>query len=261
MSLLRPFPFLALDPAVGSASDRQWRRLMDATTGDGGFRSATTAPMLAAMLGAEIESGAWPPGTRLPTERALAELSGLPRSAIRQALGELVHRGLVERRHGSGTYVVDPAAADAVPALSLIADDIAPLHLIEVRATLEPSVSRLAARHATLRDLQVLEGILSDLDRVAADVAKFAVLDEAFHVALAEATRNPMMVWLYRQMNAVRGRTQWMTVRDEKLTSERIAAYNALHRDIFDAVAGRNAEKAAAAMSEHMDEARADFLK
>jgi DNA-binding FadR family transcriptional regulator len=234
---------------------------MGATTQKGGIEAASTARILSAMLAADIESGAWPPGTRLPTERALSERSGLPRSAVRQALSELVAKGLVERRHGSGTYVVDPAQADAVPALSLIADDIAPLHLIEVRATLEPSVSRLAARHATTRDLHKLEGILTQLDRAGTDVDRFAVLDEDFHVALAEATRNPMLVWLYRQMNAVRGRTQWMTVRDEKLTSDRIGEYNALHREILDAVAGRDPDRAASAMLRHMDEARSDFLK
>ncbi|MEM8877850.1 MAG: FadR/GntR family transcriptional regulator [Pseudomonadota bacterium] len=234
---------------------------MDIPTVDAAYRSASTARMLASRLVAEISDGRLLPGTRLPTERAIAEMSGLPRSAVRQALTELAEHGLVERRHGSGTYVVDPKYSETVPALSMIADDIAPLHLIEVRAALEPAVSRLAARHATMRNLQSLERILAELDRCGSDVARFATLDESFHVGLAEATRNPMMVWLYRQMNAVRGRTQWMTVQDEKLTADRIAEYNRLHRQIFEAVASRDADDAARQMAQHMTEARADFLQ
>ena len=217
--------------------------------------------MLASRLIADISDGRLSPGTRLPTERALADMTGLPRSAVRQALTKLAKHGLVERRHGSGTYVVDPKFSESVPALSMIADDIAPLHLIEVRTALEPAVSRLAARHATMRNLQTLEGTLAELDQCGGDIARFAALDESFHVALAEATRNPMMVWLYRQMNAVRGRTQWMTVQDEKLTAERIADYNRLHRQIFEAVASRDADEAARRMARHMAEARADFLQ
>lgn len=218
-----------------------------------------TADHLATALRAALDGGTIRPGDRLPTERVLAARHGLPRSAVRRALARLAEDGLVDRRLGSGTFARGEAHSDGA-ALGDIADGIAPLHLIEVRAALEPEVSRLAARDATLRDIAALRDALAELDRCGNDVRRFADWDERFHLALAEATRNPLMVWLYRRMNEVRGRAGWMTVRDEKLTAARMADYNRLHLAIVDAIEARDPEAAASCMARHMAEARADFM-
>ncbi len=219
----------------------------------------TTSDHLAEVLRDAIEQQAYRPGDRLPTERTLSEKYALPRSAVRGALAQLASDGIVDRRAGSGTYVRTPRTALQDQALGLIADHIAPLQLIDMRSALEPAVTRLAALHASTSDIQRLQEVVEELDACDGDVRRFNACDEQFHIALAEATRNLLMVWLYRQLNDVRGRTRWTSVRDEKLTAERIAVYNGLHREIVAAIDRRDADAAAQAMARHMDEVRTDF--
>jgi len=223
--------------------------------------SALAAPDHAArierILRAAIADGAVGPDQRLAAERALAAEHDAPRSAVRSALARLEEDGLIERRIGAGAYVRRPSL-QAV-GVAAIMDDVAPLQLIDVRAALEPEVARLAARNAASRDIDSMGAIL-DAVEAGASARDFAAGDERFHLALAEATRNPLMVWLYQEINAVRGRARWMNVRDQKLSPARVADYNRLHRGVWDAVASRDGATAAARMADHMAEVRRDFL-
>ncbi len=84
--------------------------------------------------------------------------------------------------------------------------------------------------------------------------------DEEFHLALAASTHNPLMVWLYRQINEVRNHAQWDRMKEKILTGHRIAEYNRQHRALFAALAGRDMHAALEIMSAHLDTARRDLL-
>ena len=90
----------------------------------------------------QITSGAWAIGTRIPAEPELAELIGVGRNTVREAVQSLVHAGMLERRQGSGTYVIsDSELANAM------GREIAGAHqrdVLEVRRALEVEVARLA---------------------------------------------------------------------------------------------------------------------
>ena len=193
---------------------------------------------------------------RVPSERELAAEFGAARGTVRTALKQLEDMSLVTRRPGSGTFVRYRGHADDED----VADQTSPLELIEVRLSVEPSVARLAVMHANAQDIERIEEALTRVEACDGDPELFSRADEAFHLALAESTRNPLMVWLYRHINAVRGHAQWSSRKDKILTPERIQEYNAQHRALYTAIRSRDTRLAGDVMTRHLEKARADLL-
>ncbi|NCF26077.1 MAG: FCD domain-containing protein [Gammaproteobacteria bacterium] len=193
---------------------------------------------------------------RVPSERELATEYGAARGTVRTALKQLEDMNLVIRRPGSGTFVRYRGHADEED----IAEQTSPLELIEVRLSVEPSVARLAVLHANAQDMERMGEALLRVEACRGDPDAFSRADETFHLALAESTRNPLMVWLYRHINDVRGHAQWSVRKDKILTSERIAEYNKQHRALFAAIESRDTQGAVSIMTEHLEKARGDLL-
>ena len=169
--------------------------------------------------------GGYAHGEKLPAERQLASAFGASRTTIRTALDQLEVERLVTRRVGSGTFVNFRAQGDTQD----IAELTSPLELIEVRLGVEPNMVRLAVLNATARDIERLSHAIARMENASGDTEGFTLWDEEFHQLIAEATRNPLMVWIYRQINTVRTHSQWNAMKDKVLTPARIAEYNAQH--------------------------------
>ncbi len=88
---------------------------------------------------------------------------------------------------------------------------------------------RLAVLNATARDIERLANAIQRMESASGDPEGFTLWDEEFHQLIAEATRNPLMVWIYRQINTVRTHSQWNAMKDKVLTPARIAEYNTQH--------------------------------
>jgi DNA-binding FadR family transcriptional regulator len=211
---------------------------------------------IARQLGDAISAGAYAEGERLPAERRLAVHFGTSRSTVRDALRNLESAGLIERRQGSGTFVRWRERREQ----ALVAEITSPLKLMEAREAIEPHLAHLAVAHATARSLAELEASLQAAEGVGADREAFSDADERFHLALAEATDNPLMVWIYRQINTVRGQKQWATMREKVLNRRNIEIYNRQHRAIFDAIRTRDGDLAVRLVREHLGKARRDLL-
>jgi DNA-binding FadR family transcriptional regulator len=218
--------------------------------------TARGAAAIAAQLHEAILKGTHAHGQRLPAERHLAVHFGTSRSTVREALRQLQEMALVTRRIGSGTFVNRPAE----PGEAQVAENTSPLQLIEVRQAVEPHMARLAVAHATARELEALRDALAALENCGADQELFSSADERFHLALAEATDNPLMVWLYRQINAVRGHAQWGEMKRKILTGANIDLYNAQHRELYEAIRRRDVAAAVRCIDQHLDKARRDLL-
>ena len=193
---------------------------------------------------------------RVPSERELAAEYGAARGTVRTALKQLEDMNLVIRRPGSGTFVRYRGHADDED----IAEHTSPLELIEVRLSVEPSVARLAVMHANAQDIERIGEALTRVEASKDDPEFFSRADETFHLALAQSTRNPLMVWLYRHINDVRGHAQWNVRKDKILTSERIVEYNKQHRALFTAIESRDTQGAVDIMTRHLEKAREDLL-
>ena len=211
---------------------------------------------IAAQLRRAIADAVYEYGDKLPPEREIARSFGASRTTVRKALRQLEERNFVKRKVGSGTFVVHGGGQDDRE----IADITSPLELMDVRIAVEPHIVRLALMHGTARDLEAMAEALRELEQVGADREHFTRWDERFHMALADATHNPLMVWIYRQINEVRNHTQWSKVKDKVLTPSRIADYNAGHRALFEAMQARDGETAVDLINQHLAEARRDLL-
>ncbi len=220
-------------------------------------KSRNSASTLAAILRREIVEGHYSDNERLPAERDLADRFSVARGTLRVALQQLEEAGFVERRPGSGTYVVyiDEDTPRAV------VETTRPIDLVDARFALEPHICRLAVLQATVRDFDRAEAILRRMETCGGDMDVFAEADEAFHMMLAEVTGNPMIKWMMTQVCKVRGHTQWAQVRSKTLDGEMIARYNREHRDILDAIRAREPELAAERMKAHLGEARMSLMR
>ena len=212
---------------------------------------------ISAYLQRAIETGAYSEGDRLPPERQLAQNFNAARSTVRRALDRLEREGLVSRRLGSGTFVGAPCSAGK-RGIDL-ADELSPLQLIDARLALEPFTVRLAVLYATRRTLEALGSVLAHAEATR-DKDDFCKWDGEFHLLLAHASRNPLLVSVYRQINHVRLHAQWDAMKEKVLTPEVITEYSRQHRGILSAIHVRDAQLAQTLMVDHLESIRDDLV-
>jgi DNA-binding FadR family transcriptional regulator len=207
-----------------------------------------------------IRRGGFRPGDRLPSEREFSELLGFSRTAVREAVKRLNQKGLVRSSVGRGLFVADPSSGAGAVGASL--DTVLHLqggtvgHVFEMRHVLGSAAARLAAAHATPADLAAMRAPLEEMLREyrAPNVLRRA--GTAFHLALARASHNPLLVALTEPVMRVMDRTRELTPLHGG-PSQRGALG---HKRIYDAVAAGDADGAAGAMGDHLRyfEARLD---
>jgi DNA-binding FadR family transcriptional regulator len=211
---------------------------------------------ISGQLRQAILEGRYAPGEKLPAERKFAAAFGASRATIRTALSRLEAERLVTRRLGAGTFV----NSDVQAAGEDVAELTSPLELIDVRLGLEPNMVRMAVLNATARDIERLGGAVDRMPAVAGDSESFTRSDIEFHQLIAEATRNPLMLWIYRKINDVRTHSQWNAMKSKVLTPERIAEYNEQHLALYEAIRARDMEAAVAIVTNHLHYARRQLM-
>jgi DNA-binding FadR family transcriptional regulator len=155
----------------------------------------TTFEETVERLGTAIRLGLLAPGTRLPSERELADELSISRSTLRQALTTLVQSGhlVALRGRAGGTFVVEePPLAQNTPGLPLGEEARA---VLDYRVTVETGATVLAAERATDDDLDGLDRLTEEMSLT--EGARFDVYrraDVRFHIGLAEASHSPMLV-------------------------------------------------------------------
>ena len=205
--------------------------------------SASTAAYLEAMVVNDLS-----PGDKLPPERILAENLEVSRTTIREALSDLEQRRLVTRTPGRGT-IVAPRSPNATAILETMSTDAEEEHVAELRKLIEPQVAGLAADRATSSDLVALESILTST-HAGLDPAESLAQDVAFHMQLARAARNPLLVSLC-QLSA--GWVHTVRARSHATREGRRNSFEG-HKEILEAVRLHDHEQAVAAMTAHLDE-------
>ena len=146
-----------------------------------------------------ILSGALKPGDQLPPERELAMQFGVSRTAVREAVRTLHQRGLVEAYSGRGTFVTNGTSQAIRQSLDLmikIGQSEGSKHLAELREILEPGIAAIAAVRAQPADVAALREAVEVMDRSRDDADAFIEADLDFHLALAEAAGNPIILSL-----------------------------------------------------------------
>lgn len=197
------------------------------------------------------------PGERLPSERQLAEDLGIGRSPVREGLKLLAFLGVIEVRHGSGSYIkeLDSQLLPRVVEWGFLLGDQKVMEIVEARKHIEVVVAQLAASRREAVDLKRMG---EHLKRMAAakEAEEFVEADVAFHLATATAARNAVFhdvlsglqsllrAWISRVMQA----------------QESFEPSYLEHQAVFDAIASGNADAAGAAMLIHMNLASSKLL-
>ncbi|MFD7160061.1 FadR/GntR family transcriptional regulator [Kribbella sp. NPDC059898] len=144
-----------------------------------------------------ISTHEWPIGERIPTEPELVAALGVGRNTVREAVRALSHSGVLEARQGDGTYVRAPSELPAALRRRVAAAELR--SVIEVRRAYETEAARLAATRRTSEDIKVLERacVARDAAWRAGDLREFVDADVAFHLAVVDAAKNPLLSELY----------------------------------------------------------------
>lgn len=207
---------------------------------------------IADRLRALIVDGSFTKDEPLPSERALAKRLHVSRSSVRDAFRRLEVIGLLETRHGQGTFLHELSVDNVVtPMASVLTFNRARQDdLMDARRAFEPAVARMAAARATATDLAAIDRILEEQRRKVRAGEPTIGEDTAFHAALAEATRNPVIVGVMETLNdlLVESRQRSLERRGRSLQSLRG------HESVAAALRRNDADGAAVAMQNHIDQ-------
>jgi DNA-binding FadR family transcriptional regulator len=222
-------------------------------------RPRSLALELVEALGDRIRDGRLAAGAKLPTEAAFMAEFGVSRTVVREAISKLQASGLVQTRHGIGTFVV--GLGDAAP-FRIAPEQFATLRdviaVLELRIGIETEAASLAAqrRHGdTLRNLRAA------LDAIAAAVedGRDAVgPDFQFHLEIARATQNAHFADLVASLGTMiipRSRLDSSQPADEE-RRQYLRRVNGEHESIYDAIRNQDSEAARAAMRTHLANSR-----
>jgi GntR family transcriptional repressor for pyruvate dehydrogenase complex len=209
-----------------------------------------TAEIVVQHVRGLIERGELRPGDRLPPERELAVQLGVSRPSVRAGLRSLAAIGILQTRHGAGTFITDgPPTLGAEP-LSFLAA----LHgftqdeMYEARRALEVGVTGLAAERATDDQIATIAEEVTSLFASLDDPQEFLRHDIRFHRAVASASRNPILASLVEMVSTIfygHRSKKVEEVGDLKETAQ-------MHRAIYHAIRARDPKRARSAMNEHL---------
>lgn len=197
----------------------------------------------------KIISGEWNVGEKIPSENQLTEQLGVSRASIRTAIQHFVGLGILESRHGKGTFLLDDQVDEqAESEMKVTAEDCRNIqNVLEFRRIVESEACYLATKKATPQLLEELERSLKEMHDNEGKSEEFVMADLRFHVAVCRASQNPLLekslvkVFAetkknHRQMNVLFGYGDGMHY----------------HTVILDAIRRGDAEQARELMFDHM---------
>lgn len=209
-----------------------------------------------------IGSGQFVPGDTFPSERELMEQFGVGRPAVREAMQSLQSAGLIAIQQGQRPKVTQPTALGIFSQIDIAARHLlnnspgSLEHLKEARLLFEVGITRRAAENLTAEDAERMKAAL-EMQKLyfKTQPDKFVEADIAFHIAIAEATKNPIFVAISRAMLSWLKEFHTNIVRldgKEPFTMSE-------HQRIFEMIVAKDADGAAYAMTDHLKRSRAVF--
>ncbi len=228
----------------------------------GSIQPYRLARQVANLVSNKILDGELAPGSRLPSERELSAKFKVSRPTLREAIHVLEAMGLVEVRHGDGTYVSKNPSALSPRVLQqmLQRDDTLLLDMVEVRKEIEVRNAELAAKHATEEEVRRLSQILDEIEAdVRADRDEFE-RDIDFHLTVAEASHNRIRLFittavLLAHAEILRDARLRMIRRQRQLLDDFLRE----HRAVYLGIAAREPDRARDAMLVHLEDAYAQY--
>lgn len=210
---------------------------------------------VADALAAAIRDGTFAAGSRLPSERDLAEAHGVSRPTVREAMIALQIRGLIEARRGSGIYVT-AGNRDREAPRDL---DVGSFELIEARILIEGEAAALAATSIDTTAIAKLRDLLRAMkaDHETPDALRY---DRDFHVTIAQATGNTIVQSMVEMLWTIRERSPLCIDMFARARREGVTPRVGEHDLIVDALAAGDPQRARQAMRNHLKRVTEDLL-
>jgi GntR family transcriptional repressor for pyruvate dehydrogenase complex len=200
-----------------------------------------------------ISDGTLKAGDKLLPERDLAEMLGVSRASIREAISALAVLGVLEVRRGEGTFINGKFTRDSFNPLSILMLLDKTLEVLEIRKILESEGAALAAERASEDDIQKIGKAVDDMEE---DVKKGGLGDEGdyvFHYNINQAAHNCILL----QMIDAIMETVKMSLKVSRQSLYKLPKAPEIlleqHRAIFDSIAKRDAQKAKEEMKKHLE--------
>ncbi|HKY09431.1 MAG TPA: FadR/GntR family transcriptional regulator [Candidatus Binatia bacterium] len=227
------------------------------TANRAGFVTGTLGTRVAKKLMEKIRAEHLAEGTRLPSEQAMAQMFGVSRTCVRDAIALLKSEGVLSTRKGSGAFVRSIPRAMAGADLETQQSVQALLNLLEVRRGLESEVAALAAVRRTPGQLADIEHALMRIEEAAASGVSGVEEDVHFHLCIARATGNPYWVKFVEMFAESMRSAVTVTRANEARRVDFLAQVRAEHEKIVNAIAAGNPDQARQAAAQHMASAAA----
>jgi GntR family transcriptional repressor for pyruvate dehydrogenase complex len=214
------------------------------------YKPGATVEVVLGRIRRMIDAGELKPGDRLPAERDLAQRFSMSRPSLRAALHSLAGMGLLQFRHGSGTYITEgpPVLSEGPLALLASLHGFTDDEMFEARMQLEVGVAGLAAKRATLAHLTKMRAEIAGMAKAMHDPHAYLVHDIDFHRTIATASSNPILGALVEMVSNILYRQRRQTVARARDLGPSLA----MHRRIFRAIAAHDPERARDAMNQHL---------
>ena len=220
-------------------------------------RTSRLYEQIVQQIEASVLDGTLKPGDQLPAERELAQRLGVSRTAVREAVKALREKGLVEAYSGRGTFITDGtshAARQSFDLMVKIGQQEGSPHLAELRLILEPGIAALAAARIEEEHLSAMREAVAVMDRSQKDPQAYIEADLDFHLALAEAAGNPLILSLIDSIVGLL-REQRLKIFNVEGGPQRGQFH---HKRILEAMERGDAETARSAMRAHLEQVRQD---
>jgi DNA-binding FadR family transcriptional regulator len=197
-----------------------------------------------------IEHGHFEREGRLPPERELAAQLRVGRSTLRKALEILEAEGEIWRHVGQGTFVGRRSSKLQVETF-LNLSKVSSRELLDARLGLEPAIAAAAAVTAQPSDIAYMKMSAEKRENTKQPEA-YNLWDHQFHLAIAEATRNPIMVSLLEQLNSLRRAPTWTSYKKDRMKEPHYSISKREHREIIAAIEQHDSDRAFRAMKNHL---------
>ncbi|EMS72226.1 FadR/GntR family transcriptional regulator [Ruminiclostridium cellobioparum] len=222
---------------------------------DGVINKNAVSDQIVAYIEERIIKGELKSGDKLPSERVFAETLGVSRIPLREALRSLSQLGLVETKHGQGTFIRDANNSFLTGKLAtyMYSSDTSVFEILQFRQILESECAKLAATLATEEELEEIKYYRIKAEDAEAsirngDYDEFSSMDIKFHTAIVKASHNQLFLNLFNAIHKTLRIQQIWSLSE----SHEIYDYIDFHRQITEAIENRDPEQAYNCSRDHI---------
>ena len=210
--------------------------------------------IIAERILSDIKSGEYSSGSKLPSERTIAEQIGVSRPSVREAISALQIVGIIESQPGDGNYITENLIIDdlSLRVKNILEESESPYDILQARKVVEIGSVRMAIREATDEDIQAITDIWKEKQTIglAGDYLAYTRLGKELHLSIARATKNPIVISIIERLLDITVQPLWQNMRRLYYEEDpsRIDQMLKIHDRIVKAIQTRNSVEAILAL-------------